>query len=555
MTGQTRMMLASLCLLIGAAVGAGGLPARAETSPGASRRPVPDLGVMLNDDGDWSFTSLDPEQSRRDILAAIDALAGTPVKTYLRCVGLGSDTLYYPTEAASVAGWRDDPTGRLSDYLAKVRAGIASGVDPIRLAGERCKELGIYFFPSVRMNDAHFAKTAPIHPLTGEFWMKHHEQYTLKSPKNWLNFQFQEVRDYRLGIIFEVIDRYQDVMDGIELDFNRHPLFFPRGSGMTHADLLTEMVAKVRAKLDEVGQERGRPYYLIVRVNPTLETCHYSALDVERWMREGLVDVIVPAQLYDLSYDMRIEELVRLGRSTGVKVYPAIYPRTEHVHAFVQSPSEADYSGKTTHIPSVELLRGAASNLWHLGADGFELYNFRTPPGPLGYQAHRVFADPAALTMQDRLYMITPGKPTLSNEEAKQIPASLTQEQPISLKLLVGEDFKNPDKPIPSYVGLRIGLRDLPSSLSVRVSLNGRVIHDGPAGKKLTRVTSPPHGLSWRLPLPEAYLQIDVEDRSLLEQGWNSITLELLGPPADKPVQVQAVQLGVLYKNPFNRRL
>src|SRR5690606_34576980 len=86
----------------------------------ASRRPVPDFNVMLNDDGDWTFRSADPTQTEAHLKAAVDGLAGTAVKTYVRCVGLGSDVLYFPTQAGDPVGWRD--ADKQQAYLEMARA-------------------------------------------------------------------------------------------------------------------------------------------------------------------------------------------------------------------------------------------------------------------------------------------------------------------------------------------------------------------------------------------------------------------------------------------------
>src|SRR5438045_4098168 len=63
-------------------------------------RPVPDFNVMLNDDGDFTFVWPDLDESKHFLDAQIDALVGTGVKTHVRCIGAGSDVLYYQTKVA-----------------------------------------------------------------------------------------------------------------------------------------------------------------------------------------------------------------------------------------------------------------------------------------------------------------------------------------------------------------------------------------------------------------------------------------------------------------------
>jgi len=60
---------------------------------GAAPRQVPELNVILNDDGDLLFLNSDPQASIRSTKASIDAFRGTPIRTLMLCVGAGSDIL------------------------------------------------------------------------------------------------------------------------------------------------------------------------------------------------------------------------------------------------------------------------------------------------------------------------------------------------------------------------------------------------------------------------------------------------------------------------------
>lgn len=516
----------------------------------AARRPVPDFNVMLNDDGDWTFRSADPSVTKAYLEAAVDGLAGTPVKTYVRCVGLGSDVLYYPTQAGDPVGWRD--ADKQQAYLELARANLQAGVDPIRIVAERTKAVGLQFVPSYRMNDAHFARTPHTHYATGRFWMEHHEQFAMSN--NRLDFTFDEVRAYRLGIIFEVIDRYADVMDGLELDFYRHAVFFPTGKGPERAHLLTEMVEQVRARLDEAGEKSGRTLYLFVRVSPTPRHCMTSGMDVAAWMRRGLVDVVIPSTLYDLSYDMPIEQFVALGRETGCKVYPAIYERTPHARHFLRRPREVDYADKATWVPLIEAQRAAAINYRAKGADGFELYNFRTPPGPYGFETHRIYAHPAAVTMLDRVYPITVGTQNDTYEDAKQLPVEVPPSGRVEMKLFVGQAMREPGAVDPDFVALRLGLRGHDAEGRLRVKLNGQVVAEGAMKSLLTPVTGAMHEIETFPAQPEAYWQAQVKDLQAVRQGVNELSLEFESRSGVKIVVVEA-QLAVMYPNPYPRRL
>ena len=286
----------------------------------------PDFGVVFNDDADLAFVVPDRAKSEELLRANVGALADTPVKTFVYCVGMGGDLLYYNTRVASRVGWRkapDETPGSLMEKrMENARVCLAAGADAVRTAGEAAKRLGLRFIPSLRMNDAHFMANPDQHSMTSEFWFKHRAEFTIKdSPLalqpaygNLLDFTHAAVRQLRLDTVLEVLERNHDLVDGFELDFNRFQVFFPKGRAATGAPLITELVRRVRARLDELALTEKRPMYLFVRVPPGVDDCTTAGLEIERWMNEGLVDLVSPAQIMTLAGDMPIAELVAPGK-------------------------------------------------------------------------------------------------------------------------------------------------------------------------------------------------------------------------------------------------
>ncbi len=291
-----------------------------------------ELGLMHNFDGDLSFSGATPAQSKARVEQLIDEVARGPVKTVMWSIGAGSDILYYQTEVASTWGWRttkynDDP--KWKSRIERCRATTAAGLDAPRIVGERCRERGLKFFPFYRMNDAHFTTDPLEYPLTGKFWIEHQDATLGASPvagfegyRHLLNFARDEVRAHRLAVIFEAMDRYADLMDGFELDFNRFQIFFAPGETDKHAHLITEMVAQVRQRLNAIASKQGRPMTLVVRVPPAMHNCAWSGLDVGAWMRQGLVDVIIPAQLMTLAHAASDKPLQLVEAEIGILIEP-----------------------------------------------------------------------------------------------------------------------------------------------------------------------------------------------------------------------------------------
>ncbi|MBM4046042.1 MAG: hypothetical protein FJ279_13075, partial [Planctomycetes bacterium] len=548
----------------------------------AVARDLPDFGLMVNNDGDLSFESLDPQESAAKLRARVEALPGMGVKTVMYSVGAGSDILYYPTTVASVWGWRTTPQteGKTwADRIARNKAGMAAGVDPIRVVGQRTKELGLFFVPSYRMNDSHFAVEPLENPLTGEFWMKHHERLKLgASPvpghphyANLLDFSHAEVREYRLGVLFEMIERYQDIMDGVEMDFVRVQILFPPGKAAAGAPLITEMVEKARKRLDEVGAKNGRPYALFVRVPPTLRNCRWAGLDVEAWLKQRLVDVLIPSLLMTLAHDMPVDEFVALAQPAGCRVCPALLPRTSFQWPFSQTHDAAAYKGAAKREVTPELVLGAACNYRRMGASGFQLFNFGLPPYEFIRPILASLSHPSSLAAATKVFAITPAY-WLDHEDSyeyrKQVPLDLATDKPKppagsepargwqkgashafkphTITLFVGEDLGGPGAPAPSFCALRLGFVGATPETELALTVNGHVLHSGPLGEMLVSVrgTAPSNQRSYPPPAT-AYVQIPLTDLRVLRLGVNTLELTARRPPSQAPLRLVEAQLGV----------
>ncbi len=519
----------------------------------AAPRARPDFGLIFNDDADLAFVVPDRARSEALLRANLAALADTPVKTLVYCIGMGGDVLYYNTSVASRVGWRHSSDEKLGSLMAKrmenARVCLAQGADAVRTAGETARTLGLRFIPSLRMNDAHFMTNPDGHAMTSEFWLQHRAAYTIKdSPLsfqpaygNLLDYSHAAVRQLRLDTVFEVLMRNQHLVDGFELDFNRFQVFFPRGQAAAGAPLMTELVRRVRARLDELAATEQRPMSLFVRIPPSLTDCATAGLEVERWMREGLVDMVSPAQLMTLTGDMPIADLVALGRDTGVRVQPSLYPRTGTRVPF-PSPSATRYAGagvgREATLPEI---RGAAAQYRAIGVDGFYLFNFYNAFGsvrPHDERLYHVFRDlsrPENLRGQSSIYAASksyyndgPG----SYAYAKVLPAQLRSGVPSQLALLIPEDPATVAFPLHA-VEARLGFRGIPENASVHVQLNGKTLFDGPLASGswfITRsiVKSAPK----QLDQADSYLHLPVSVATGLRRGSNDWTVTVTGVPS-----------------------
>jgi hypothetical protein len=518
---------------------------------------VPDFGIMLNDDGGQSFTDIDPKRSEAALRTKVRSLADTAVRTLIYQVVAGSEIALYPTKVGSAWGWRKAPGESAPPWdkqMPFLRAAAANSLDAGRMAGEEARAMGLRFMPGYRMNDAHFSSKPFDHPATGRFWIENHERFKIgQAPSermqfvaNLLDYSHAEVRAHRLAILSEIIGRYADIMDGVQLDFMRQPYLFPPGTGEARQDLMNEFIAQVRAKLDEAGKQQGRFLCLSVRVPPTLPGCRWAGLDVKAWLQRRLVNVLVLSPSMTLAHDMPVDEFVALAEPTGAKVYPAVFRQTPFIWPFTTEPSVDSYRRSPSRVVTAAQVRGAALNYLPMGAAGFELFNFNLPPASFTLDAIAALANPRN---GQRIYAITQAYASdrEDTEYRKQIPVVLSPAAPAELTLIVGENLAERDLRDKTHATLRLGLHGLGKRQpDILIDVNGRPIYNGPVAKIATPVSgreSQPSKLN--PPRVETYLQMRLTDGAIFRTGRNQLSLHLQTPDARASVRVVEVQLAV----------
>ena len=541
---MTAISRVGLLLLV--MVATGGRSRAAEGNP----RPLPHFGVIFNDDADLAFVVPDRVQSEALLRANIGALADTPVKTLVYCIGMGGDLLYYNTNVASRVGWRQAPDEVLGSLLAKrmenARVCLAQGADAVRTAGEMAKTLGLRFIPSLRMNDAHFMVDPDRHSMTSEFWFAHREHYIIrdspldfqKAYGNLLDYTHAAVRQLRLDTIFEALERNRDLVDGFELDFNRFQVFFPKDRAAAGAPLMTELVRSVRARLDQLARETKRPMFLFVRIPPSLTDATTAGLEVERWMREGLVDMVSPAQIMTLAGDMPVADLVALGRQYRVAIHPSLYPRTSWRMPFPPQVENRYAGAKVARDAALEEIRGAAANYFRMGVAGFYLFNFYNAFGsarPHDGRLYQVFRDIARvenLVGQSKVFAVTksyyhdgPG----SYAYGKPLPAAIDPGAGLQVEVAVAEDPTAGPFPLRTCE-LRLGFRGVPAEARVTVRWNGRMVFEGELAAGTHYSTRQITGTAPRAPdAAEDYLHLPLALADLVAGGKNLVDVSLAG--------------------------
>ena len=229
-------------------------------------------------------------------------------------------------------------------------------------------------------------------------------------------------------------------------------------------------------------------------------------LDIEQWMKEGLIDMYIPSGYFRLHDWTRS---VALSRKHGVKAVPCL--------------TDARVSGETRfRRMALESYRARAVNAWAAGADGLQLFNQFDPNSPVW----RELGDPRALRFRDKLYFVTYTDGTanrwLADGERHRTRPLLSPRYPMTLRvgragaatMVVNEDFAAARAA--GYrvdASLHIDLPDLAEAGLLEVSLNGKAL---PEGRRA-----------------EGWIDFNVGDE--LRKGRNEIAVALKPGPDPRP--------------------
>lgn len=398
--------------------------------------------ILFNNDGD-DVRVLTSERT----VAAFLQRRTTPL------IGSQVDTIIYDTTAGTFGSFsRWTEVGEI--FLTKegifgnnlTADLLLQGIDPLQAVIDFAREHGFEIFWAMRMNDTHDAGVAE---MLSEL-KRNHPELLFGSPTNrppygaWSGVDYGEpkVRELAYRFVEEVAQHYD--VDGIFLDFFRHPVLFKRVAwgelaGPAELDALTELMRRIRGRLREIGAARGKPILLAVRVPDTTAYARAIGIDLERWLAEGLIDWLVPGGYFRLS---RWEESVALGRRYGVPVYPSLDESRVALSITPDAPRQ-----------SLESYRARAMNVWQAGAAGVHLFNMFTASHPM----LREIGSPQTLLGKDKVYFISvrgdsgsanPNRYVPSAENFFQTPVvtpdsplALWPDSPLTLFIDVGEDL------------------------------------------------------------------------------------------------------------------
>ena len=278
----------------------------------------------------------------------------------------------------------------------------------------------------------------------------------------------------------------------------------------------------------------GDPAVVGARVFPTEEMCLRHGLDVRAWLKEGIVDYMVPLLYVDftLDPDMPIDWLVEAAHEADVSVYAMLQPYVAN-----------EKSGAPERVyASPDNMHAAAANFWDRGVDGMYTWFMRWPLGDAQRRTLSDLGDPETLREASKHYVLrrrSDQAVNLGYDAALPVsiaPGDTGQRRPVSF--YVSDDFDGSNDRIVS-ARLSVRIRDLVSADVLRIELNGNSL-EGERWRRSYGDVIGPFGSQW--------LEIDLE-AVRPRKGWNTLDFVLVSRPPDLAgtIVVEDVELLVEY--------
>jgi len=280
----------------------------------------------------------------------VDAHAHAGVDTIVHCVFSRFSTNVAP-DVSEVA----EPIYDQVPYTEPLKHYHEAGYDLMQILLDRAHNHGQTFMAGMRMNDRHGAASH------AKLYREHPEWHARGVPRG-LDYAHEGFRNKVLTFIRDLLDRYD--VDGIEFDYMRWIYMFSMDTERENAPLLTDFQRKARKLLGDAGRRRGRRLLLSVRVPDAIEECMLYGFDVETWVKEGIVDYIVPSHFGYMDVNVKIEKYRELTEGTDCRIYPSLNRWT--------GPSRLEQTGWRP-----EHYYAAAHNYYGFGADGIATYNYQ----------------------------------------------------------------------------------------------------------------------------------------------------------------------------------
>ena len=480
----------------------------------------------------------EPPMQKKEYQACIDELVGTPIEAIMFCLGEGR-TVLHDTKVGELLGHNVDKWDHLVFHRAHQNAKglIEAGHDPLRIVCERAHEKGLLLYPTLLVQN--FGPEIATVRCSNFRWENRHLEIGARGDLNpdmpWidgLDFKHQEVQDERFALIEETLNEYP--VNGFELQLNNYPRYFHPDEVEAGIGIMTDWIGRVHEAVKRSGANRE----LVIRVPASLEDALSIGLDLETWVKRGIVDALVgepfsaPHRI-DPNTDFR--PLAAIVKGSACRCLAAI-------HSHVDSDRLAE--------APISMVRATACNYWEQGIDGLYLAQW-FPHWPYQadfYERLREIPHPDIMEAKDKYYYIPtenarPHEPWVST----QLPIKMEINQPVTTKFTINDDLPRWDKiGWVHEVLLRAGIAGTTELDRIRFSLNGKALPDSILRKinQMSRMSGPRNRSG-----PTYWFVFRLDRAHFPQRGENTLEVTLLerDPDVLGDVSLRDVELELKY--------
>jgi len=382
----------------------------------------------------------EPPIHQQEYESAVDELLGTPVEAIMFSLGDGR-TMLHDTKVGELWGHNVDGWPHLVFHRAHRNATdmIGRGIDPLQIICDRAHSCGLLVYPTLLVQQGRLDRGQDTR--CSDFWWNNDDltigaagELPRADPTaRFMDFRHAAVRNERFALVKEVIQNYN--IDGFELQLNFGPRYFHPDQTENGRELMTAWVHKIHRLLKSTDAERE----LAIRVPASVEHCYAIGLDVQEWIRLGIVDVLIGqthtgGELLDQMADFA--SLVDATQGSDCRV-----------HATIQSYVDSDRLGDA----NIQMIRAAACNYWMQGVEGLYLAHWfgSWPYAASFYEKLRELPHPEVMAPRDKHYaVLTETADHSRNPESPepghdfQLPVTLIPGEPVNITFVIADNLQ-----------------------------------------------------------------------------------------------------------------
>lgn len=331
--------------------------------------------IDTNDYGDRFLNDLTDKKKdikKEDLYPFVDQYAGKSVTDLLICLTCQYSIPESKVLSDSVFKYEEEiengiPVNYKEYFRGSYKMYKEYGIDPIKVWLERCREVNLTPWASLRMNDCHcpddetcFLRPALFYEAREKGWMIG-EKYGYF--RYCLDYSVYEIRKMWLDYIDEQLYKYD--VDGLELDFQREIHCFDYINQPECYKIMNDFIREVKKIITKHEEIKGHKIKLGVRLNRDIEQNKVFGFDAVTWDNEKLVDMIVITPRWETNdSDMPVKAWKETLKNT--EIYAGI-------ETLIKSYSSRGHA-------TADSIRGYANRYLSEGADAIYLFNYYPLP-------------------------------------------------------------------------------------------------------------------------------------------------------------------------------